>query len=777
MVEVENKASFLAALRTGVNLFAGAGWSVLSQSAEGTLPVGGTLAEDLRAHFNVDPHKALDLPQLHTVIAAQKSQELERYLRSRFTVRSYDPRYSVLERINLRSIFTTNIDDLFEKILAGSTSYFLNDVYSRGTAAANNAIDIVKLHGSVLDENRPFVFGPLDIASAATADPDRWMLLRQRLHEAPTLFAGYAVRDAGTLQMLRAGTANQEIPADAWVQVRPSSNDPAMLDYYRALGFQIIVAETDELLDLLADELETRATAKPADPVITNIPPSGQVVARPLEDFFLGAAPTWSDIYAQQVPRTAHFRTIANNVAAKANTLVSGIPGSGKTTLLMQVAAHVPFDGPRVMLNSPSGPEAQLLARQIGSRAALVLIDNVAGDIEALLHLSRLPHSVIVAADRDYNLSSVSHRIAKADIGAQLAISSVSKPDLQRVWNAIPVRVRRRHMEWPETSSSLTPTVHEMVRANVSDRSLDERLIEYANSIYRSDPEDAYMLMLACYMHYGRVPLSMDVVIAFFRDSVDDFRDLYAMLDAVGELLGEHTGSEVRGDQDYFAARSLQVAENVLHGVPGTALRAMLERFQQNISPMRVVSYDVFRRRAYDYRLYRRAFPSWQDGAAEYDKVKEKIRSFDAAQEYYVEQQKALFLSEYKQYDEAFREIDHARGARRRVNWTIENTYNRILFRANVDKAAAMSEAQNLCFRALDGLEEAYEKDERKGQHAIVFSDSALRLSRVVDRSLSVQYLEEAERMLQGLLTGPEAWLDRPRFVIREVRQRLRDLS
>jgi hypothetical protein len=777
MIEVENKASFLAAIRSGINLFAGAGWSVLAESSAGRLPVGDQLSKDLRVHFGVDPHEALDLPQLHTVIASKNTQDLEQYLRTRFSVTRFDPRYSVLERMALKSIFTTNIDDLFERVLAASTTHFLNDAYSRGTAGAANAIDIVKLHGSVLDENRPFVFGPLDIAVAATADPDRWMLLRQRLHEAPTLFAGYAVRDAGTLQMLRAGTANQEIPADAWVQIRPSNSDPAMLDYFRALGFQIIVGETDELLDLLDKELGADERIEPADPVITNIPSSGQVAARPLEDFFLGAAPTWSDIYAQQVPRTEHYRTIANNVAANANTLISGIPGSGKTTLLMQIAAHVPFDGPRVMLNSPSAPEAQLLGRQIGNRRALVLVDNVSGDIEALVQLTRLSNAVVIAADRDYNLSSVSHRIAKSKIQAQVAISSVVKQDLQKVWNAIPVRVRRRLMEWPETSSSLTPTVHEMVRANVSQKSLDERLIEYANSIYRSDPEDAYMLMLACYMHYGRVPLSMDVVIAFYRDTVADFRDLYAMLDAVGDLLGEHTGAEAKNDQDYFAARSLQVAENVLHGVPGSALRALLERFQQNISPMRVVSYDVFRRRAYDYRLYRRAFPSWQDGAEEYDKVKEKIRSFDAAQEYYVEQQKALFLSEHKQYEEAFREIDHARGARKRVNWTIENTYNRILFRANVDKAALAPEAENLCFRALDGLEEAHEKDERKGQHALVFSDSALRLSRAVDQNLSVEYLEKAEEMLKGLQVGPEAWLDRPRFVLREVRQRLRDLS
>lgn len=183
MIEVENAASFLQAARTGINIFTGAGWSAMAESSIGPLPVGDVLSNELRAKFGVDPNGSLDLPQLSTVIAARDAPGLEDFLRKRFTVSEFDPSYRVLEKVAIRSIFTTNIDDLFESVLGESDVHFLNDVYSRGAAASGSAIDIVKLHGSVRDPNRPYIFGPLDLAAAATADPDRWMLLRQRLRD------------------------------------------------------------------------------------------------------------------------------------------------------------------------------------------------------------------------------------------------------------------------------------------------------------------------------------------------------------------------------------------------------------------------------------------------------------------------------------------------------------------------------------------------------------------------------------------------------------------
>lgn len=777
MIDVENRASFLQAAHSGLNLFAGAGWSVMAKSDAGPLPVGSILADELRREFDVDADKALDLSQLATVIDSRNSQGLEEFLRKRYSVSTFDDRYQVLKRLALQAIFTTNIDDLFESVFSDSDQQFLNDVYTRGSAASRAAIDLVKLHGSVRDYNRPFVFGPLDIASAAVADPDRWMLLRQRLRTTPTLFVGYSLQDAGTLQSLRNSGGSRELPGDAWIQIRPSEAAAGKLEYFKALGFQVITAETEELLDFLATNVSQPQPKSTVDLSLSNIPDSTQTPARPLEDFFLGAAPSWSDVYSTQVVRLSHFATLLDHIAAGRNTVLSGIPGSGKTTLLMQAAAHAEFDGPRIMLDSPSEPQAKLYCKQIADRKALVFVDNVAGDIESLLHFTRLPNTTVIAADRDYNLSSVAHRVSKADVAVRMATSALRREDLQRVRHSIPHRIKTTKTVWPDTTNSTTPTVSEMVRANLSAKNLDERLIDYVNAIYRSEPEDALMLVLACYMHYSRVPLSMDVALAFFRDHIDDYTTIYSMLGSVGDLLLEDEDSAYAGNQDYFVARSMQVAENVLLNIPGSLLRTMLIRFHDNVTPLRIPDYNKFRRRGYDSRLFSRAFASWHAGAEEYDKILEKLSSQGRDQRYYVEQQKALFLAEHRQFDEAFKEIDKARGSKKQVNFTIENTYNKILFRANVDKAGDSEEARNLCLRALTGLASAYEKDSRKGQHALVYADCSLKLSRVLTPTMAIEYLTHAEAMLESVIRGEESWLERPKHLIGAVRNRLRDLS
>ena len=203
----------------------------------------------------------------------------------------------------------------------------------------------------------------------------------------------------------------------------------------------------------------------------------------------------------------------------------------------------------------------------------------------------------------------------------------------------------------------------------------------------------------------------------------------------------------------------------------------MLQRFQTNVTPLRIPSYDVFRRRGYDHKLYARAFSSWTEGVDEYDKIIAKLEVQSVAQQYYVEQQKALFLSKHRQFEEAFREIDKARGARKRVNWTIENSYYSILFRANLEKATTLPDAQSLCFRALDGLDRAFRYDQRKGPHAMSYADCSILLSKTIDAELVRQYLQRAEEMLRVVRSGDESWLERPKFLLRQVKRRLRDIS
>lgn len=716
----------------------------------------------------------LSLPQLYTVLSATIPQELDQFVRNRFVVTTYDNSYSVIEKLGPRSIFTTNVDDLFERIFFNSKSFYLNDVYAEGASLnSRSSVELIQLHGSVRARDRALTFGSLDIATAAGRDPDRWNFLRQNLMSFPTLYWGYSMNDTGTLQSLRSTLPGQQSISEGWIQIRPQSAESAMTDFYRALGLQLIVADTHELLLYLEDNVTPEAPTAAIDVSLENLPASVNVPMRPTEDFFMGASPSWSDIYGNSVTKTSHYRTVANRISAGVNTVITGIPASGKTTLLMQLAAQAPFSGPRLMFDGLGEAEAKLLARRIGTRSALVALDNVASDAGALAVLSKLPNIVVIAADRDYTLSSVSNLITKTKTEI-VSITALTKRDIQQIWQTIPLRIRVSKLRLPDTSPGVEPSIFEFIRTNVTGQGLEERLIQYVQDMLDEDIDQAEVLILACYLHYARVPLSMDVTLAYFRGSISDYKRVYEMMSAVGDLMHEYEGDLQLDNQDYFAARSMMISELVLYGVPSSALRSVLQRFHTNVSPLRINSFSAFKRRGFESRIFSKAFPSFKDGTALYDAIIEKQ---DVNTVPYIAQHKALFLADKKQYDLAFAEIDTARGSRRgKVNWTIDNSYNKILFMANVDKVFIDPEALELCLRALQGLKTAFDSDSRKGAHALVYADCAIRLSRVIVDDEALERLHMAREMLSSVMTA-ESWLERPKFARSDVVRRINELS
>lgn len=769
---VENEASFLAALRNGINLFAGAGFSIESKNDMGRMPVGGELADELREKFNLQNLDTLDLPKLHTIINATKSAELDHYLRQRFNVASFDARYKMICYFAFKSIFTTNIDNLFQCIFSANDQKYLNDVYQRGSASGiREAVDLIQLHGSITDHERPFTFSTLDLAAASSVDPDRWNLLRQRLAENPTIYWGYSLSDAGTLETLRSSTGPNSTVGDAWIQIRPDSVGTGIADYFRALNLQIIEAETSELLEYLSSHGNDKPlSVTPASRDLENIPSATDVVLRPIEDFFRGAAPLWSDVYNRSVGQAAPYRRIANNVAAGKNTVLAGIPACGKTTLLMQIAALLDFDGPKLMYNAIEAPQAQFIRRQIGDGKALLILDNFAAGIDAFKIFSSAPNISIVAADRDYNISTITH-LLKGEVVDIIGISEAVETDLTMVWRSIPARMRKRTQQKPKTIRGVRPTISEFVRSNITGRSLDDRIVDYIKDIREQDVDQATMIVLACYLHRSGAPLSMDVAIAFFRENITDFGSLYDMMKVVGDILHEYDDDDWDSDQDYFAARSNSLAENVIEGVPGSLLRQVLINFHENVSPLRISSYDVFKRKGYDSKVFSKAFHKWREGADLYDQIYEKTNNL------FVLQQKGLFLSSKGIYDEAFHSIEKARGLYRgKPNWSIENSYNVILFHSNIYKASAHDEAFEICSRALKGIAACFRHDTRKGRHALAYAGLALRLSKEIVSDMNLVNLQLAEEMLEKA-KELEEWYTGIKYSLKDVRTRITELS
>ena len=226
------------------------------------------------------------------MISRTQKDALDAYIRDRFTVEWFDPRYLILDTLNIKNIFATNVDDLPYQIYASSRSHYLNDLDSKGPSFNDkDAIDIVTLHGCVIDTVRPLVFSPYDIAASFRTDPDRWHSLTAALQKYPTLFWGYRVEDSDTLEALSPQTIQGRDHQDKWIVLRHGT-DEGSLAYFRSLGFKTIFADTSDLLSYLGSPAITPPLGStphrraPTSLLFPNetIPALGSVPARPVID-------------------------------------------------------------------------------------------------------------------------------------------------------------------------------------------------------------------------------------------------------------------------------------------------------------------------------------------------------------------------------------------------------------------------------------------------------------------------------------------------------------
>src|ERR1700674_3723124 len=108
---IERQALFESYLSSGVNLFLGAGFSILAQDQDGrNLPTGKVLRDELAAQLPGHSLESLPLPQLFDVLRKRDPERTEAFLTRRFTTKTFSDTYKALDRISIQSIITTNID-------------------------------------------------------------------------------------------------------------------------------------------------------------------------------------------------------------------------------------------------------------------------------------------------------------------------------------------------------------------------------------------------------------------------------------------------------------------------------------------------------------------------------------------------------------------------------------------------------------------------------------------------------------------------------------------
>lgn len=757
-MQIQNEALFKHHLLNGINLFTGSGFSVLAsgifKDIAKTMPVGDGLRKELLDFFERDPKSGLSLSQLCQILTATKKDDLVNLLRTRFTTINYNDEYEALERVNIKSIFTTNIDDLTYKIYESSSKYYLNDIAIRGPSINDkNAIDYIALHGCVRYDGEDFDFSPVELSSSFERDKDKWFGYIDRIKSTPTLYWGYSVSDAGVLQSLSKDTTSGKERAPSWIVLR--SDDSEAREYYSALGFQIIIGETQQLLNYFK---QLKVVNKPDKKLIRaassfkeyRVPEKAQMPVRTLGEFYLGAEPIWYDVFYGNLHKNEHFHQISNSIAAGKNVILTGGALTGKTTLLKLLTITSSDFGWPFYIEEITPEKANLLKREIDSegKRALLFVDNAADAWEAINLLVDSANIQVVAAERDYIYDSVAHRFPRKKFEV-LDVTGLTLLDVQAVRDKIPTGLKRREVFKPlprELDVDTPPTFFEVIDSAIADHSLTDRFIDALKNLKIESPLRHDLLVLSCYLYSCRVPTSLDVAIAYSRTHTTDPNTVFEILASMGSFLSAYEGSLSEGNQAYYVPRSRSVAEAVMRKIPSEDLKHLLLTFHTEVSPTKISRYDIFRRGAYEAGLVGKAFPNWEEGLEFYELASTRDHSHS------LKQQGAIYLAHKKQYHLAFSWIDEALTMIGRRNAPVKNTYAVILFSANSDKPLDSDVISSLN-ESMEILANCYSSDIRKAYHAKVFADQAVKFAtRLPNQPESIQYLDQAREWLEAEL-------------------------
>lgn len=750
MLTIEYENTFKAHLSQGINLFLGSGFSLLAKDSSGkNLPTGPELKLELIDKFKLKNVDKLNLPQISAVIESENKNIFYSYIKERFTVETFSDKYFSIDKIGIKNIFTTNIDDLVYKIFANSHKHYIHDILLRGPSFNDlSAIDLVTLHGSVAHEEESFVFSTLDLATTFSSDPDKWNVLVQKIQVIPTLFWGYSLEDAGVLQAIAPASSKGRHQEAKWIVLYEYNEGAAQ--YFKALGFNIISGNTAELLDYI--DTNGLGTTKSAIPITTErtqslfpefaLPPVGSVPVRPLLDFYLGAPPTWYDVYSGQLYKTSSYYKIAERINARKNVAAIGIPACGKTTLMMQLAATMQFEGHKIVCSSITAEKASLIVNRLGNSQAIVFIDDFSGDMEAFNILLDAPNIIVVGFDRDYVFELASHLLTPNKCVIE-EITALTEMDIQQIYSNIPQNIRITKLAKPAMGDNMSPpSLFEVIETNTVGPHLKKRFRSVVQKLEKENQVLHDLLVMTCYVHSCRVPVSYDTVSAFLRGKYKTYENIYDMIEQLGSMVSQYTGFLVETEQDHFVARSIHLSEAILDEVSSKSFKRVLNQFHEQVSPWRICRFDVFRRKAYDEAFTRKAFPEWKEGIEFYEKLVAKDTSP------YLLQQCALYLMHKGRYREAFDWIDRAEVMAGNRIYSIRNTHAMVMFRANYNVQDTDGTVKQTLIQSMQILAQCYLEDRRKPHHAFVFADQSLKFWELYPGTQAASYLETAQKWL-----------------------------
>lgn len=744
--------SFSESIKNGINLFLGSGFSVEAFDEEDKrLPIGNGLLNELKDEFPAIKSFS-SLSMASTILESTTKEEFYRYLSKRFCVKNFSEKYNALVKLNLKNIYTTNIDDLLFYIFENSKEKYLNNTAIRGAClGTKNAVNYSPLHGCVRNPEKGYIFSKTKIASVFTDQRDIWNSLRQTISKDPILFWGWSFEDSDAIEAMFSNRGGIDKNTSKWVVLyKPKQEE---IWFYEALGFNIIISDTINLLKYFDEQIisENKDILSDLHLPQYSIPIYDKGLASyPLSSFFEGDAPRWSHIYSGEIAKTHHFTNIKNDIDAEKNIFVIGIPASGKTTLCMQLLAECNATNKhKHFIIGPTLEEAQKYVKQINNEPVLLFVDSCFRDVEAILHLISQNNIQLIGFDRDYLYEANSFRFKSSNDYnySVIDVTEINDLDKRRILDSIPNDSKIRHT----TIRGNDSTIFSLLSKNLKGPRFDLKFKKTVNDLYKSNKIATELFVMICYVHSCGVPVSFDMIYSYLRDIETDYIKIYDIISQVGRIIVE-CSDETFGflnvnfdEQDYYQSRSRYFAELIIKNIPSNCpvLKDVLFTFIQNVPSFKICEYDVFKRKGFDADFTTKAFTDISDGIKYYTLAAE----IDETE--YLFQQAALYFSRKKEHSLAFQWIDKARNITSYNKFSIDNTHAIIQFNANKDVEDVDGSIKELLKESLEKLIKCYENDRRKATHVKSFAFLSLEFHNRYGYEGSVGFLELANDWIE----------------------------
>lgn len=785
----DNEALFVSLVSNyGMNLYLGAGFSVYADNEAGEkLPLGNEINKHLIDVFGLKTNREYTLSKSCQKIKKDNKDALERLLKETYRVKSFDKMYTGLCRLPIKNIITLNIDNLVERIYEDeSSTKIIADNNITGPLEKNNVVNLYKLHGSVTyPMGSDMSFTDKELTDLFVREPGLFNTVSLKLSSAPTLFWGTSFGDNDSLELICHSEIYSKSATPKWIVVYPLDNVEDTIEDLEDLGFNIVVADTKELMEYLCS-LSFAASTKvkkyvyreyrenfPANFICNELEHSS--VRRPVMDFFSGAEPVISDILSSNVKRTSYFNQILQTIFSKRVTLITGIPGCGKSTLLMQLAFGKEIDGRKFWFNSIIKQEAEKLVKLVkDDKNVTVFLDNLYSNVGAFEVLKGSSNIKLVLAERALNYEYVK-RFLSISSDAIVDVSNLAASDIQNIClsmnksssDAIALMEKNENISLLEIVffASTNAQIKERISGYIKD------LAEFKDEKLKIDLLELYTLVN--YTSSCGIPATMDMLYFYFGDLIENYEDIIYALKKMNKIIVETTDEELKIDesQDYLIMRSKLFAEKSIFLIPPEIFAHVLEKFLDKVSPHAIYRYDIFKRKAYDADFTRRAFSKTR-GIQFYEKL--LLQNSNP----YVRHQYSIFLQRKGDINLAWEQIDRAHTECQKKIFSIANTHAIIMFEKNMAVEAKNEKEldiqKNTIGRSFSTLEYCLSQDIRVSYHALTYARNAIRYYEKFGKDeFSESYIDSATVQLNSIIDSKE-YIYRP--VLREMKTLLSEL-